>query len=121
MSDVKILRLINGMEVIGREIPSKQVTSAFSADIATEDSSVVTLSNPLIVHTVPQGPNQFGVAVQPYSLVGKTAEVEFSRNHIISIVEAEEQTALQYRSSQAGIVTPDAGAPQPDRRLHLVD
>lgn len=119
-SEVKVIKLVGGMEVVGK-VPIEQFSDPATA------GAFLTIQNPHYV--VPQNHGgQMGITLQPFSLVADISAVDIPAQHILCMLQPDDRFAQSYLAAQAGLVTADAGdvpaeGARSDRRgkLTLVD
>ena len=91
MSDVKILRLITGEDVIAKVSENDQGTS---------------LSKPFVIIPHQQGPGKpVQLMMTLYSPYSKSDNVTIKNDKIISIVEPKEEILSSYQQNTSSIVT----------------
>ena len=70
-SDVKILKMITGEEVMAR---------------VSNSDGLITLDQPMMLQAIPQQTTgQMGVALIPWLMSGKSTKITISENHIIAL------------------------------------
>ena len=93
MSDVKILRLTTGEDVIAK------VTHNFEID-------TVTLKQPFVIIPHQQGPGKpVQLMMTLYSPYAKDNLVDIKNNNIISMVEPKEEILASYQQNTSSILT----------------
>jgi len=93
MSDVKILRLSTGEDVIAKVINNS-------------DAGTVTLKQPFVIIPHQQGPGKpVQLMMTLYSPYSKNDTVDLKDANIISIVEPKEEILSSYQQNTSSIVT----------------
>lgn len=93
MSDVKILRLTTGEDVIAK------ITN-------NSDAGTVTLKQPFVIIPHQQGPGKpVQLMMTLYSPYSKENQVELKDTNIVSIVEPKDEILSSYQQNTSSIVT----------------
>ena len=93
MSDVKILRLTTGEDVIAK------VTN-------NSDAGTITLKQPFVIIPHQQGPGKpVQLMMTLYSPYSKDNSVDIKENNIISLVDPKEEILASYQQNTSSIVT----------------
>ena len=81
LSGIKIIRLINGEEIIGS---------------MTQTGDTVTVSDPVTIQMVPNGEGQMGLAMIPFAPYAEEDEFVFSWDHIVTAYTPSKDLYNQY-------------------------
>jgi hypothetical protein len=73
MSNIQKLKLVSGEWVIGEE------------EVRLESSKDIILKKPLVIHIVPQGPQQYGIALLPFDPTDPEGTVEIAKSLVVAI------------------------------------
>ena len=89
-TDVKVLKLITGEEIITR---------------LTKKEKVYSLDKPMMLRTVPStsATKQIGFALVPWIVSGNNQTVEVNYSHIIAEDDAREQVSNNYLEAVTGL------------------
>ena len=89
-TDVKVLKLITGEEIITR---------------LTETDKVISLDKPMMLRTVPatSATGQIGFALVPWLVSGNNQIIEIERIHIIAMDDARDQVSKNYLEAVTGL------------------
>ena len=88
-SEVKILKLITGEEVMAR---------------VTENNNLLELDNPMTLQAIP--PNQqgqMGFALVPWMMSGKSTKISISIDHVIAQDDPKDQAEKNYLANVTGL------------------
>ena len=89
MSNVKVLKLTTGEEVIAR--------------VGQEGDNII-LEKPMIMAPVPgQTPGQMGFAMVPWMMAAKGDSIQISLSHIVVETEAKSEIEKNYLASITGL------------------
>lgn len=106
MSSVKVIKFLSGQEIIAKV-----------ALLTAEEAHV---EFPLTLQVMkggdPRQP-QVQVALLPFSWGSRCEKVELTRDHILCMLDPEEDLARQYVQATSGIIVPETPSP----RLTLVE
>jgi len=92
-SDVKILKMITGEEVMAR----------VSNDLS-DGGGLITLDNPMMLQAIPQQTTgQMGVALIPWLMSGKSSKLTISIDHIIAQDDPKDQAEKNYLAQVTGL------------------
>jgi len=88
--NVKLIRVVTGEEIV--------------AEIVSETDSTITVQNALVVL-----PTNNGVGFAPWATVisKDDPEVTVSRNHVIYVVEVQDDVSKKYKEMFGSIITPE--------------
>jgi hypothetical protein len=90
-------------------ITGEDVVAEISED---EANNLVVLKKPCMIMMVPQGNNQFGIAMAPYLPFAKNATVPIRAGAITSIYEPDTELLNEYNTRfGSGLVVPPAMGP----------
>ena len=88
-SEVKILKLITGEEVMAR---------------VTEHNNLLELDNPMTLQAIPTNQQaQMGVALVPWMMSGKSAKISISIDHVIAQDDPKDQAEKNYLANVTGL------------------
>ena len=88
-SDVKILKMITGEEVMAR---------------ITNSGGLITLDHPMMLQAIPQQTTgQMGVALIPWLMSGKSTKLTISEDHIIALDDPQDQAEKNYLAQVTGL------------------
>ena len=88
-SEVKILKLITGEEVMAR---------------VTEHNKLLELDNPMTLQAIPTNQQgQMGVALVPWMMSGKSAKISISIDHVIAQDDPKDQAEKNYLANVTGL------------------
>ena len=88
-SDVKILKMITGEEVMAR---------------ISNSGGLITLDNPLMLQAIPQQTTgQMGVALIPWLMSGKSTKLTISEDHVIALDDPQDQAEKNYLAQVTGL------------------
>ena len=89
-SDVKVLKLITGEEVIAR--------------VSTDSSNLLTLEKPMTFQAVPTNQQgQMGFALVPWLISGKSEKITISTDHVIAQDDPKDQAGKNYLENDSGL------------------
>jgi hypothetical protein len=92
-SDVKILKMITGEEVMARV-----------SDDLSDGGGLITLDNPMTLQPVPsQQTGQMGFALVPWLMSGKSEKITVSIEHVIAQDDPKDQAEKNYLASVTGL------------------
>ena len=92
-SDVKILKMITGEEVMAR----------VSNDLS-DGGGLVTLENPMTLQAVPTNQQgQMGFALVPWLMSGKSDKITISIEHVIAQDDPKDQAEKNYLAQVTGL------------------
>ena len=88
-SDVKILKMITGEEVMAR---------------ITNSGGLITLDHPMMLQAIPQQTTgQMGVALIPWLMSGKSDRITVSIEHVIAQDDPQDQAEKNYLANVTGL------------------
>jgi|TARA_Y100000034_G_C6552837_1_gene238908 hypothetical protein len=88
-SDVKILKMITGEEVMAR---------------ITNSGGLITLDHPMMLQAIPQQTTgQMGVALIPWLMSGKSTKLTISEDHVIALDDPQDQAEKNYLAQVTGL------------------
>jgi len=88
-SDVKILKMITGEEVMAR---------------ISDSGGLITLDHPMMLQAIPQQTTgQMGVALIPWLMSGKSTKLTISEDHIIALDDPQDQAEKNYLAQVTGL------------------
>ena len=88
-SDVKILKMITGEEVMAR---------------ITNSGGLITLDHPMMLQAIPQQTTgQMGVALIPWLMSGKSTKLTISEEHVIALDDPQDQAEKNYLAQVTGL------------------
>ena len=92
-TDVKILKLITGEEVMAR----------VSNDL-TDGGGLIILDNPMTLQAVPTNQQgQMGFALVPWLMSGKSTKITISIDHVIAQDDPKDQAEKNYLANVTGL------------------
>ena len=92
-SDVKILKMITGEEVMARV-----------SDDLTDGGGLITLDNPMTLQAVPTNQQgQMGFALVPWLMSGKSDKITVSIEHVIAQDDPKDQAEKNYLAQVTGL------------------
>ena len=92
-SDVKILKMITGEEVMAR----------VSNDL-TDGGGLIILDNPMTLQAVPTNQQgQMGFALVPWLMSGKSTKITISIDHVIAQDDPKDQAEKNYLAQVTGL------------------
>ena len=88
-SDVKILKMITGEEVMAR---------------ISNSGGLITLDHPMMLQAIPQQTTgQMGVALIPWLMSGKSTKLTISEDHVIALDDPQDQAEKNYLAQVTGL------------------
>jgi len=88
-SDVKILKMITGEEVMAR---------------ISDSGGLITLDHPMMLQAIPQQTTgQMGVALIPWLMSGKSTKLTISEDHVIALDDPQDQAEKNYLAQVTGL------------------
>ena len=92
-SDVKILKMITGEEVMARV-----------SDDLTDGGGLITLDKPMTLQAVPTNQQgQMGFALVPWLMSGKSDKITISIEHVIAQDDPKDQAEKNYLAQVTGL------------------
>ena len=92
-SDVKILKMITGEEVMARV-----------SDDLTDGGGLITLDNPMTLQPVPTNQQgQMGFALVPWMMSGKNTKITISIDHVIAQDDPKDHAEKNYLAQVTGL------------------
>ena len=92
-SDVKILKMITGEEVMARV-----------SDDLTDGGGLITLDKPMTLQAVPTNQQgQMGFALVPWLMSGKSDKITISIDHVIAQDDPKDQAEKNYLAQVTGL------------------
>ena len=92
-SDVKILKMITGEEVMARV-----------SDDLTDGGGLITLDKPMTLQAVPTNQQgQMGFALVPWLMSGKSDKITISIEHVIAQDDPKDQAEKNYLANVTGL------------------
>ena len=92
-SDVKILKMITGEEVMARV-----------SDDLTDGGGLITLDNPMTLQAIPTNQQgQMGFALVPWMMSGKSTKITISISHVIAQDDPKDQAEKNYLAQVTGL------------------
>jgi hypothetical protein len=87
--NVKLIRVVTGEEIV--------------AEVVSETNDTITVQNGLVVL-----PTNTGVGFAPWATVisKENPEITVSKNHVVYVVEVQEDVASKYKEMFGNIITP---------------
>jgi len=109
MATVKILKFMNGQEVI--------------AKVLEETATEIQITSPLMLQPVrvPNSPEGLTISLMPFSWGGLVNAVTLKKDHVLCMLTVEPQLESQYLAGLAGIALPDSLSSAKTPKLTLVE
>ena len=90
MTEVKVIKLINGDEILAR--------------VKDEGNDSIELDKPMTLQPVPTAvQGAMGMALVPWLLTGKSEKIKISISHVLVIDNAKDDVEKNYLSSISGL------------------
>lgn len=94
MSDVKIVKLVSGQEILGK--------------VVSQTANHIVVQSPLTVQPMrgQGGADSVTLGLLPFSWGGVSNSVELGMEHVLCVLEAEANLSTQYLADLAGLSVP---------------
>lgn len=97
MSNVKVLKLLSGQEIITK--------------VVNETSTELVVDSPLSLQAMRTGAgaDSISIGLVPFSWAGLPHNIALNKTHVLCIMDPEPQLETQYLAGLAGITVPQPG------------
>lgn len=99
MSDVKIIKLLSGQEVI--------------AKVLTETAQEISMASPLSIQPMRSNETTLSIGLMPFTWAGVVEPwISINKQHVLCMMAPEEGLKTQYLAGLAGLTVPTASTPK---------